>query len=115
MQEINNNTILKVKDLYLFNINESLALEQESEFAEIHVRVKRIRGRKHVTSISGIQNVKDTKQLLKTLKKGLNCNGSVDVDEKFGIVIRLSGNQQENIGRFLVDEDVCSRRQIVYH
>jgi translation initiation factor SUI1 len=109
------NKILKLEDLYLHNINEALALEQESEFAEIHVRVKQVRGRKQVTSIAGLNNVKEIKQLLKTLKKGLSCNGSVVVDEKFGVVIRLTGNQQEKVGSYLVDGNVCSRRQIIYH
>jgi translation initiation factor SUI1 len=47
----------------------------------VHIRVQHRAGRKHITTIAGIDNEFDFEKLLKYWKKTLNCNGSL-VEEK---------------------------------
>ncbi len=60
------------------------------ETHKIKIRVERRRMKKMVTSIKGIENKKEMKQIARDLKKKLACGGTVKDDE-----IELQGEHKE--------------------
>lgn len=60
------------------------------ETHKIKIRVERRRMKKKVTSIKGIENKKEMKQIARDLKKKLACGGTVKDDE-----IELQGEHKE--------------------
>ena len=67
------------------------------EAHKIKIRVERRRLRKMVTSIKGIENKKEMKQISKDLKRKLACGGTVKDDE-----IELQGEHREKAKEFLL-------------
>ncbi len=64
---------------------------------KIKIRVARRRMKKFVTSIIGIENKKEMKQIAKELKKKLACGGTVKDNE-----IELQGEHREKAKKFLI-------------
>lgn len=56
------------------NKNNVFGVEDEDE---VHIRVIQRRGRKYMTTVSGISEVFDLNKILKHWKKIMNCNGSI--------------------------------------
>ena len=56
------------------------AFDMEDE-DEVHIRVIQRKGRKYMTTVSGIAKIFDFKKILRYWKKMMNCNGSIDPDE----------------------------------
>ena len=72
----------------------------------IHLRIQKRNGRKSITIIEGLLDLLDnniqlpsSKQILKTFKKNLSCNGSIKDS-----VYQLSGDQRMNIRSFLIHQ-----------
>jgi translation initiation factor 1 len=59
--------------------------------------------------------MKRFKLLLKEWKKIFHCNGSIEVDEEFGKVIRLSGDNRVAIAEFLIAEEIGTKETIKIH
>ncbi len=104
---------IKVESIIYFR--QDLELEQEVAFQQVHIRCTRVRGRKYVTSISGLDSRTDFKGILKLLKKSLNCNGNLEFSESHGNIIQISGDQREFLTKILINQDLCSNDQIVMH
>ena len=51
--------------------------------------------------------------ILSYIKKTHSCNGSVIKDEKFGEIIKLSGDQRENMYKFLIEEEINKSEDII--
>ena len=75
-------------------------------------------GRKSITTISGLEQDLDFVKLLKAFKKSFQCIGSLDVKTGTDIVlaIKLSGDQRENVKKFLLSEEIIpDEKNIVLH
>ena len=68
------------------------------ETHKIKIRVERRRLKKKVTSIKGIENKKEMKQIAKELKRKLACGGTVKADE-----IELQGEHIKKAKEFLIN------------
>ena len=55
-------------------------LEESGNMNVVHIRVQHRAGRKHITTIAGIESEFDFEKLLKYWKKTLNCNGSLVIE-----------------------------------
>ncbi len=99
----------------IINFRQDLEFEQEEAFQQVHIRCVRVRGRKYVTSIAGIDSRADFKAILKLLKKNLNCNGNLEFSELHGYVVQISGDQREYLTRILINKKLCTYEQIVMH
>ena len=86
-----------------------------SDINQIHLRVQQRNGRKCITSIQGISEDINHKQLLKTFKRTFNCNGSISKHDEYGKVIQLSGDQRHEIKNFLVSNNIVNIDKIVLH
>eukprot|EP00741_Cyanophora_paradoxa_P013905 tig00020723_g13423.t1 len=81
----------------------------------VHIRIQQRAGKKSITTVQGLPEELDFKLVLKAFKKQFNCNGTVVEDEELGEVLQLSGDQRENIARFLIDEEICEKANIKVH
>jgi translation initiation factor SUI1 len=79
-----------------FNYQE-LNEELQKTFEQITIRVQARNARKSITSIHGIPSSVDCKDLLKDLKKYLNCNGFIYDDS----IIKLTGNHSKKLDTYL--------------
>ena len=80
---------------------------------KIHLRIQQRSGKKRITIIEGFTEDMEVKQLVKKMKKKFSCNGSIEKSKEFGIVVKLSGDQRENVRDFLVKQEVLFRNDDV--
>lgn len=84
---------------------------------KVHIRIRQRNGRKRITII---QNLSDDlsislKDILKDLKKSLCCNGCIDENEKYGTYIKISGDQREEVKKYLVEKNLVDAEKIKIH
>jgi translation initiation factor 1 len=97
----------------IFNFVEA-DLEKMSQ-AKTHIRSQQT-GRRHITTIQGIDSSLNLYFLLRTIKKRFNCNGSVKEDkETKEKVLQISGDQRRGIKEFLVGENIVEERNVIVH
>ena len=81
--------------------------ELDKKTNKIHIRIQQI-GRRKLTIIQGLDEDLDHKKIMKAMKKVFNCNGSITVDEEYGEVIQLQGDQRETCIEWLVVQEILS-------
>lgn len=92
------------------NINEF----QNDLFVEkVTIAVEKRNGKKCKTNVIGMADDLDLHKILSYLKKTYNCNGSIIKDEKHGEVMSFSGDQKENIYKFLIEEKIYNKEDII--
>lgn len=72
----------------------------------VHLRIQKRSGRKHVTTISGLKQDLDFPRLLRAFKKSFKCIGALDVNDDIVLAIKLSGDQRDNVKKFLLKEEI---------
>ena len=83
---------------------------------KVHIRIQQRNGKKSITSASGLPDSVDMKKILRILKKSLSCNGCInDDDETLGKVIQLQGDHRGNLRDFLIDQNICTKEDIIIH
>lgn len=87
--------------------------EEEFERNKITIFVSNRTGRKLQTSIYGFGPEFDLDKILRHFQKTFHCTGSIEKTEVFGEVIKLTGNHKKPVFDFLIDEEICSRTDIV--
>jgi translation initiation factor SUI1 len=80
---------------------------------KITISVTNRTGRKLATHIYGFGDEFDLKKICKHWQKQYHCVGSIENSEKFGEVIKLTGNHKTEIFNFLINEEICKRENIV--
>jgi len=79
----------------------------------VTIRVQKRNGKKCITIITGFAKDLDLDKILKHLKKTFSCNGSISNDEKFGEVLKLTGDKKENVYKFLISEQIYKKECII--
>ena len=72
----------------------------------VTIQTQQRNGKKSTTSVVGLAEDLDLKKILSHLKKTYQCNGFISNDSKLGEVITLTGDQRENVWKFLVEEQI---------
>lgn len=72
----------------------------------ITIQTQQRNGKKSTTSVVGLAEDLDLKKILSHLKKTYQCNGFISKDSKLGEVITLTGDQRENVLKFLIEEQI---------
>jgi translation initiation factor SUI1 len=72
-------------------------IELQLNTQKVVIQVQKRNGRQCFTIISDIAKDFDYKKICRYLKKTLNCGGNVLKDEKLGEIIRLTGDQKQEI------------------
>ena len=44
-----------------------------------------------------------------------SCNGSIVKDTELGEVLQLSGDQRDNVAKFLTEEGICKKEDLKIH
>jgi translation initiation factor 1 len=98
------------------NTNDLFSLDEAENFfnnSKVTICVQKRNGRKCITTITGMANDLDLKKIVSHIKKTYNCNGSILKDEKYGEIIKLSGDQKENFYNFLIQEEINTSNDII--
>lgn len=88
--------------------------EEERDTFKVHLSVMQRNARQRITIMSGLPEEFDLKKINKSLKQSLCCSGSIqeNVDGKY---LKLSGDQRDAIAKFLVEQEIAEKEQIVIH
>jgi len=78
---------------------------------KIHLRTQQRNGRKCITIVEGLDEDLDIKRIARAMRKGFNCNGSVEDDETYGSIIKLQGDQRENVAQWLLDQKILTKQE----
>jgi len=81
----------------------------------IHIRIQQRNGRKMITTVQGIPEKYELKQILKAFKKTFACNGCIVNHYEYGEVIQLQGDQRETVCEFLLQAKVADKEQLKVH
>lgn len=100
-----------------FSLNQEIENDLEESTKEIHIRVKKTRGRKCITTIENIDVINEDTVYLKQLfryfrKKLCHTNGAIDNKEK---TIVLFGDQREKVKQYLVIKGIMKEENIKMH
>lgn len=82
---------------------------------KVNIRIQQRTTRKRITTVQGLDQELDLKRILKTLKKTHNCNGTVIKSQEYGDVLKMSGDQRQNVRRFLIENEIVSKDNIIIH
>jgi translation initiation factor 1 len=91
---------------------------------KIHLRIQQRNARKRTTTIEGLENLNgvDINLLLKEMRKRFSCTGALLAPERTGVhertgapVIKLTGDQRENVKNYLVRMKIVEIDDIVIH
>ena len=83
--------------------------------SKIHIRIQQRNGEKSICSVQGLSCDLDFKNLLKTWKKTMNCNGTILEDENFGKIIQIQGDKRKDIKTYLLENNISSEEDIIIH
>ncbi|KAJ1626794.1 translation initiation factor SUI1 [Pavlovales sp. CCMP2436] len=89
--------------------------EDGAQEADIHIRVQQRNGRKCITTVQGLDAALDLKKVLKVIKKEYCCNGNIQEDEVMGQILQFQGDQRQNVGKFLIDNQLAPKDKIKTH
>jgi translation initiation factor 1 len=96
-------------------MSELFTLEEGIYSKPVHLRKTQRNARKCFTIIEGLAEDLDLKKICKHLSKENQCSGAILEDEKFGQVIKLTGDKRDEVKEFLIKEDICKAAQIFVH
>jgi translation initiation factor 1 len=91
------------------------ALSSDIQVNKVHIRIQQRNSKKCVVSIQGLADNLDLKDILKTLKRTFQCNGTIIKDDKWGTIIQLQGDHRAGIADFLVSKQFVTKDMIVMH
>jgi translation initiation factor SUI1 len=83
------------------------------EIQPVTIQVQKRSGTKYLTSIVGLANDLDLEKIMAYLKHKYKCNGFISNDPKNGEVITLTGDQKENVYKFLISEQIYKKTEIL--
>ena len=98
----------------ILNELESQLLGKTTGFTPIHIRTQQRTTRKCITIVEGITGI-DLEKILKKCKKKFSCGGSIDQDKEGNRILKLAGNQTENITNFLIKYEISDKDNIRVH
>jgi translation initiation factor 1 len=81
----------------------------------VHIRVQQRNGKKSITTVQGLADDLDLAKILKALKKTLNTNGTILMDDEFGEILNLQGDQRKSVSDFLCTYHICQQSEIKIH
>ncbi len=88
-------------------------IDEEFNKNKITISVVNRTGKKLATNIYGFGIEYDLEKIVKHWQKQYHCTGSIENSDKFGQVIKLTGDHKIKIVDFLVNEEICRRDDII--
>ncbi|XP_045147673.1 eukaryotic translation initiation factor 1-like [Echinops telfairi] len=81
----------------------------------IHKRIQQCNSRKTLTTVQGIADDYNKKKPVKAFRKIFACNSTMTEHSEYGEVIRLQGEQHQNICQFLIETGPAKDNQLKVH
>ena len=99
-----------------FNFDESSDSDECEVVQSINIYIEQRNGKKSWTKIHGLDTIVDIdfKAHLKTIKKKLCCNGSINTDDDKQVLI-LQGDHRSVYKQFLIDKFKLHSQNIIVH
>ena len=82
---------------------------------QIHLRIQQRNGRKSITTVQGLSESLDLKSILRTFKKSFSCNGSISKNDEYGKIIQMSGDQRDNVKKWIIKQSIASEKEVIVH
>ncbi len=104
-----------MENIQLFNTPDIFNVIEEEP---IHIRIIQRTSRKYITTIQGLKRDLNLSSLAKYMRKAFHCQADVFIFEKNGVkqkIIKLQGDQRDNIKRFLIAEQIVPEALIKVH
>jgi len=79
--------------------------------AKINIRIQQRNGKKSITTIQGLDADLDEKRICKAMRKEFNCNGSIDEDKEYGVIIQLQGDQRALVKEWLIAQGILTKAE----
>lgn len=79
----------------------------------VTIQVTQRNGKKFFTSVTGLADDLDKEKIVTHLKKTYKCNGFIVNSDVFGEVIMLTGDHKDSVYRFLLDQEICIKDEII--
>ncbi len=91
-------------------------LSNEEVTVTVHLHVYQRNARQRITVLSGLPDVLNLQLLQKNIKKKFCCGGTIKVAEN-GVdkSLQFTGDQRQEIAKFLVDEGIAEEENISIH
>lgn len=87
--------------------------ENELKTQKVVIQVQRRNVRQCYTIVSDIAEDLDVKKMCRYLKKTLNCGGNVLNDKELGEIMRLTGDQKQEVIDFFIREEIYNADNII--
>jgi translation initiation factor 1 len=105
-------------------LNNSFLPEKKKEEVVVHIRIQQRNGRKSITIIENLDKYNDGElnitNISKFLRKKFKCSSSIHKtkDEDDVVIqetIQMSGDNREEIKKFLINGNICDEKYIKIH
>lgn len=94
-------------DSILSELDNKDSLEEE----KVHIRIQQRTTRTYITVIDGLDQLNlDLNKITKYMKKIFSCGGM-----RTNNIIKLQGDQRNNVKNFLINENIISSDNIIVH
>jgi translation initiation factor 1 len=92
----------------------------KKNFEKVHLHVKQRNTKKFITSIEGLEPYLEEskiplKDLMKSLKKKLSCNGNISKSEEAGNIIQFQGDHRKILVDYLIKNKIVDKNNITIH
>ena len=87
--------------------------ENELKTQKVVIQVQRRNARQCFTIVSDIAEDLDVKKICRYLEKTLNCGGNVLNDTELGEIMRLTGDQKQEVIDFFIREEIYKADDII--
>ncbi|XP_034671059.1 eukaryotic translation initiation factor eIF1-like [Drosophila subobscura] len=81
----------------------------------VHIRLQQRSSRRMITIVQGLSEIFDLKKIVRACRKEFLCDGTVTDEPQQGQLIKLKGDQRENICQWLIDTEICKPEQLKLH
>jgi translation initiation factor 1 len=97
-------------DAFLTTYTATPEAEIPAQASKIHIRTRQM-GRKWITTIEGLDDDLDLARIARAIKRSFHCSACVDKDKTGLEFIKLSGNQRDEVARWLVDVEILTEKE----
>lgn len=84
----------------------------------VHIRILQRKSRKYITTVQGLKTDLSLTKIAKYMRKTFHCQADVFDVEENGVkekIIKLQGDQRDNIKKFFIEEKIVPEKLIKVH
>jgi len=93
------------------DFGQAVVSELDAHSRKIHIRWQK-GGSRSVTLVEGLDDDLDQKRIAKAMKKAFSCSVSIHKDDNGDDIIKLQGDQRENVKTWLIQNEVLTEAEV---